>query len=61
MASLGELGQKALYETGKRFGVDLIQQELAKNMQSVDGLTFDEKINIIKTASQLQDFHLISK
>ncbi len=53
MASLGEVGQKALYETGRRFGLDLIQQELAKNMQSVDGLTFDDKINIIKTASSI--------
>ncbi len=53
MSSLGEVGQKALYETGRKFGTELIQQELAKNMQSVEGLSFDEKLNIIKTASMI--------
>ncbi|WP_428909105.1 helix-turn-helix transcriptional regulator [Niallia sp. Krafla_26] len=53
MASLGEVGQKALYDTGRKFGLELIEQELAKNLQSVDQLTFDEKINIIKTASMI--------
>ncbi len=53
MASLGEVGQKALYETGRKFGLELIEQELSKNMQSADKLTFDEKINIIQTASTI--------
>lgn len=53
MASLGEAGQKALYETGKRFGLELIEQELSKNMQSVDNLSFDQKLNIIRNASSL--------
>ena len=38
MASLGEPGQKALYETGKRFGEELIEQELSRNQQSVSAL-----------------------
>ena len=29
MASLGEAGQKALYETGKRFGLDLITTRIS--------------------------------
>lgn len=53
MASLGEIGLKALYETGRKFGIELIEQELAKNSQSAEELTFDEKINIIKTASTI--------
>src|SRR4051794_9166126 len=53
MASLGEPVQKALYETGKKFGMELIDQELARSMQSVDQLTFDQKFHIIKNASTL--------
>jgi predicted ArsR family transcriptional regulator len=53
MASLGEPGQKALYETGKRFGEELIEQELSRNQQSVSTLTFDQKLNMIKHASTL--------
>jgi predicted ArsR family transcriptional regulator len=53
MASLGEIGLKALYETGRKFGTELIEQELVKNSQTVEDLTFDEKINIIKTASMI--------
>src|SRR4051794_15491895 len=53
MASFGEAGQEALYETGKNFGMELIVKEMARNMQSVDQLTFDQKLYIIKNASTL--------
>lgn len=53
MMSLGEAGQKALYETGEKFGQELIDQELSRSMQSVETLTFDQKLNIIKHASTL--------
>jgi hypothetical protein len=61
MASLGEAGQEALYETGKKFGMELIDQEMARNMQSVDQLTFDQKLYIIKNASTLAVFLQNSK
>jgi predicted ArsR family transcriptional regulator len=53
MATLGEPGKKALYETGKRFGVELIEQEVSKHPRSVALLTFDQKLAIIKNASTL--------
>ncbi len=53
MASLGEPGQKALYETGKRFGTELIEQELSRDPHAVTTLTFDQKLDIIKDASTL--------
>lgn len=53
MISLGEAGKQALYQTGERFGHELIEQELNRNMQSVDQLTFEQKLNIIKHASTL--------
>lgn len=53
MSTLGEVGQKALYDTGRKFGLELIEQQLSRNMQSVDQLSFDEKINIVKTASTI--------
>lgn len=53
MMSLGEAGKQALYQTGEKFGQELIEQELSKNMKTVDQLTFDQKLNMIRHASTL--------
>jgi predicted ArsR family transcriptional regulator len=57
MMSLGEEGKKALYLTGKRFGTELIEQEMATHHQVSSELTFDQKINIIKSAATLAGFY----
>jgi predicted ArsR family transcriptional regulator len=61
MASLGEAGQKALFATGKRFGLELIEQEMSKHPQIGVTLSFDQKLDIIKSAATLAglspDFH----
>lgn len=53
MASLGEAGQKALFATGKRFGLELIEQEMSKNPQIGETMTFEKKLDIIKSAAIL--------
>jgi predicted ArsR family transcriptional regulator len=57
MLSLGEEGKKALYTTGKRFGSELIEQELATQHQSGQELTFEQRINIMKSAATLAGFY----
>ncbi|MGG1400563.1 helix-turn-helix domain-containing protein [Bacillus salipaludis] len=56
MLTLGEEGKKALYITGKRFGTEIIEQEMAKRSFG-DELDFNEKINILKSASTLAGFY----
>ncbi|MFF2854525.1 helix-turn-helix transcriptional regulator [Peribacillus sp. NPDC058002] len=51
MMTLGEQGKQALYETGKVFGEELINQQLA--LTSIDGLGFGEKVNMLKNAATL--------
>ena len=57
MMSLGEEGRKALFLTGKRFGAELIEQELARQGLPGDALSFDEKLSILKNASSLAGFY----
>jgi predicted ArsR family transcriptional regulator len=57
MMSLGEEGKKALFLTGKRFGMEIIEQELSKKGQSGFELTFDQKITILKNAATLAGFY----
>ncbi|NHM30296.1 helix-turn-helix transcriptional regulator [Neobacillus terrae] len=57
MISLGEEGKKALYITGKRFGAEIIEMELAKKSQSGTDLDFEQKINILKSAATLAGFY----
>ena len=40
MMTLGEQGKKALYETGKVFGEELINQQLTLSSTSIDDLDF---------------------
>lgn len=52
MLTLGEAGKQALYTTGKRFGTEVIEQEIAKRPH-VDELDFDQKLTILKSAATL--------
>ncbi|WP_043934259.1 helix-turn-helix transcriptional regulator [Bacillus sp. EB01] len=57
MMSLGEEGKKALYMTGKRFGTEVIEQEISKKQQAGHEMTFDEKVSILKSAATLAGFY----
>lgn len=56
MLTLGETGKQALYLTGKRFGLDMIEQEISKRPLG-DELAFDEKLTILKSAATLAGFY----
>ena len=53
MMTLGEQGKQALYETGKVFGEELINQQLALNSTSIDRLAFAEKVNMLKNVATI--------
>ncbi|WP_141993835.1 helix-turn-helix domain-containing protein [Bacillus sp. B4EP4a] len=53
MMTLGEQGKQALYETGKEFGEELINQQLDLNSTSIDRLGFWEKVNMLKNAATI--------
>ncbi|MFE4705893.1 helix-turn-helix transcriptional regulator [Peribacillus simplex] len=53
MMTFGEQGKQALYETGKVFGEELINQQLALNSTSIDRLDFLEKVNMLKNAATI--------
>lgn len=57
MISLGDVGKKALYDTGKKFGQELI--ELEKNNSFLTGieLSFEQKLNILKNAATMAGFY----
>ncbi|PGZ98800.1 transcriptional regulator [Bacillus pseudomycoides] len=50
LLSLGEIGERALYETGKKFGKELIEQHLHRLNISETELTIEQKIQIAKEA-----------
>lgn len=54
--SLGEAGLKALYETGKKYGTELIQQEMARD-QSFEDFTFEQKLNLLRDAATMAGFY----
>jgi predicted ArsR family transcriptional regulator len=56
MLMLGEPGKQALYLTGKRFGTEVIEQEMAKRSLG-DELEFDQKLSILKSAATLAGFY----
>ncbi|WP_066312252.1 metalloregulator ArsR/SmtB family transcription factor [Bacillus sp. FJAT-29814] len=56
MISLGEVGREALYLTGKRFGSEVIEQEIAKRSIGEE-LNFNEKVSILKNAATLAGFY----
>ncbi|MGE7182920.1 helix-turn-helix transcriptional regulator [Peribacillus sp. NPDC006672] len=53
MMKLGEQGKQALYETGKVFGEELINQQLALNSTPIDRLAFSERVNMLKNAASI--------
>lgn len=57
MLSLGEEGRKALYITGKRFGIELVEQEMASQHQNGVDLSFDQKLNIMRSAATMAGFY----
>lgn len=57
MVSLGEAGKKGLYMTGKRFGSEVIEQEMSKKSLTANELDFKQKLNILKSAATLAGFY----
>ena len=53
MMKLGEPGKEALYETGKQFGKELMNQQLSLNSISLDQLSFDDKVVMLKNAANI--------
>ncbi|WP_251551368.1 helix-turn-helix transcriptional regulator [Neobacillus muris] len=56
MMSLGDLGKRALFLTGKQFGTEVMEQEMAKRPVGED-LTFEDKLSILKSAATLAGFY----
>jgi predicted ArsR family transcriptional regulator len=56
MMKLGEVGKQALYETGKHFGKELVENHL-NHEQSTNSLSFSQKIDILKKAAETAGFH----
>lgn len=54
--SLGEEGKKALYNTGKRFGSEMIEQEISRN-QNTENFTFEQKLTLIRNAATMAGFY----
>lgn len=54
LLSLGEEGKKALMETGRRFGQEVIEKELKRTGQPA---TFDDKLHMLKDAASLLGFY----
>lgn len=52
LLSLGSAGEKALYETGKQFGKELMQQHMHRLNVSAEALTIEQKMLIAKKHSQ---------
>lgn len=57
MISLGEVGKQALYDTGKKFGQELIEQEKNSAYQIGIDLNFEQKLNILKNAATMAGFY----
>ena len=51
LLSLGAAGEKALYETGKQFGAELMQQHMQRLNVSEDALTVEQKFKLQKAFS----------
>lgn len=56
MLSLGEEGKKALYLTGKKFGKEMIDQEMHRH-GNTGNLTFEQKLNILTNAATMAGFY----
>lgn len=56
LLSLGEAGKEALYKTGKRFGEEMINKELARYPAGTE-LTFEEKLELVQNAANTAGFY----
>ncbi|MBB5354471.1 MULTISPECIES: helix-turn-helix transcriptional regulator [Anoxybacillus] len=56
MMKLGDAGKQALYETGKLFGQELVQQHV-QSMQALEQLSIEEKMNILQKAAEAAGFY----
>lgn len=56
MMSLGDVGRKALYETGHRYGVAAIEREIERGI-NIEDIPFDEKVNMLKKAATISGFY----
>lgn len=57
MMNLGEIGKNALHETGKAFGIQLIESQTGRNLVNNQDLSFDEKLLILKNAATVAGFY----
>ncbi|WLR49771.1 methanogen output domain 1-containing protein [Bacillus tianshenii] len=57
LLSLGDTGKKALFGTGKRYGKESMEKELQNKNISKEDLSFNEKIELIKSASTVLGFY----
>lgn len=57
MMTLGEPGEKALYETGKRFGVELMEKQMLIPSHSINELTFQHKFSLLRETAAYCGFH----
>ncbi|MFC0474462.1 helix-turn-helix transcriptional regulator [Robertmurraya beringensis] len=56
MLSLGEEGHKVLRMTGKRFGKEMIEQEMTRSHNG-EFPTFEQKLNTLKNAATMAGFY----
>ncbi|MBY0122402.1 metalloregulator ArsR/SmtB family transcription factor [Bacillus sp. S/N-304-OC-R1] len=57
LLSLGDVAKQALYDTGKKFGHELIEQETSRSNLFNEALSFEQKLNIIRNAAIMSGFH----
>ncbi len=57
MMSLGDIGKEALYQTGYRFGRELMNSQLPSNKPYIQELSFEEKLHLLNQAASLAGFY----
>ena len=57
MSTLGEVGKQALYETGKKFGQELVESQMLNGPVSQKEFSFTEKLHIFKNAATVAGFY----
>ena len=57
MVELGEVAEEALYNTGKRYGTELMETHLTKNGLSKNQLTIKQKMNVLETTATMLGFY----
>ncbi|WP_033828422.1 helix-turn-helix transcriptional regulator [Bacillus andreraoultii] len=57
MVELGDIAENALYQTGKRYGYDLMENQLTKYGLTSDQLSFEQKLDILKSTCTMLGFY----